>query len=188
MNYQNLLLVALPEELPEIIAPSNFKLIYTGVGKINAAVTAVAAINEFKPTSILNFVTAGAINSKASGLCIVKEVIQRDMLAEPLSPRGVTPFDTKPSILKSTNGQYSCATGDSFVTSSDPWLLENNVDLVDMELFGIAHVCSMFQIPWYSMKYVSDAANDSSAIDWEANTKLASNVFLEFLEENRFPH
>jgi len=180
--------VALPEELPEIIAPSNFKLIYTGVGKINAAVTTVAAINEFRPTSILNFGTAGAVNSKASGLCLVKNVIQRDMLAEPLSPRGVTPFDNKPSVLESTTGQYSCATGDSFVTNFDPWLVENKVDLVDMELFGIAHVCSIFRFPWYTVKYVSDAANDSSASDWGKNTKLASSAFLEFLEENQFPY
>ena len=34
-----------------------------------------------------------------------------------------------------------CGTGDSFVTALDAWLTENAIDIVDMELFAIAHVC-----------------------------------------------
>jgi len=186
LKHQKLLLVALPGELPESMAPRNFKLTYTGVGKINAAVATLTAINEFKPEAILNFGTAGALKPTAAGICVVKSVIQRDMLAEPLSPRGVTPFDQNSTIFQSNIGNYNCATGDSFVTKTDPWLIEKNVDLVDMELFGIAHVCSKLDIPWYSFKFVTDFADETSGHDWETNTKVAAKEFLEFIKDFSF--
>ena len=186
MNQKILLLVALPEELPESMAPGNMKLSYTGVGKINAATAALIAVHEFKPDVILNFGTAGALNREVSGICVVKNVIQRDMLAEPLSPRGVTPFDQSPPNLQSSIGDYNCATGDSFVTKHDPWLIDKNVHLVDMELFAIAHVCTKLDLPWYSFKFVSDLADNSSDVDWKNNTGLAAREFLKFIKNFSF--
>src|SRR5260370_31179240 len=54
------------------------------------------------------------------------------MMAMPLAPRGRTPFSSDLDRLSSGHGDVICGTGDSFVTSSDPWLNENNIDIVDM--------------------------------------------------------
>lgn len=149
------------------------EIIYTGVGKVNAARKVTESIYKFKPDLVINIGTAGALNSELKGLYFVKDVIEHDMKAEPLSPRGVTPFDNAASIFTSDIGDIRCATGDSFVTEIDPWLLENNVSIVDMELFAIAKICEHYNIPWRSMKYISDFADENSGKDWENSLKLS---------------
>ena len=91
-----------------------------------------------RPSLVINYGTAGKINEELRGLVEVADVIQRDMMAMPLSPRGRTPFSPALDKLSSGHGNVICGTGDSFVTAADPWLNENGVDIVDMELFAIA--------------------------------------------------
>ena len=135
-----LLLVALKNELEAISIPKSIPVAYTGIGKINAATVTQSAIAHYRPKLIVNFGTVGKINPALSELITIGKVIQRDMIAEPLAPRGVTPFCSKPAEYYSEHGQYTCGTGDSFVTSADPWLIRQSVDVVDMELFAIAAV------------------------------------------------
>jgi adenosylhomocysteine nucleosidase len=113
----------------------------------------------------VNYGTAGGVSARAVGLHEVGEVLQRDMMAEPLAPRGQTPFDDTPVRLRSTSADPQalvCATGDSFVSSTDPWLHAQGVDLVDMELWGIAMACRRLGVAWRAWKYVSDNANEHS--------------------------
>jgi adenosylhomocysteine nucleosidase len=178
-----LLCVALKNELPPSLVPAGIRVVYTGVGKINASIAVTNEINSYKPELIVNFGTAGGINSRATRLCTIKEVVQRDMIAIPLAERGVTPFDETPRKLKSISGEFSCATGDSFVIGSDPWLIQEKIDLVDMELFAIAKACNKFQIPWRAVKYITDNADQNAAENWSVNLERASLAFLEVAEE-----
>jgi adenosylhomocysteine nucleosidase len=173
-----LLLVALEQELPFDLVPKSMQVVYTGVGKINAAHTATRAILELKPNSIINFGTAGAVSNLDQGLYKIRDVVQRDIVTLPLAVRGVTPFDISPNIYTSSGGDLNCATGDSFVTSYDPWFDENNIQLVDMELFAIAKVCHKFGVPWLSAKYVTDSANEQAALDWNKNLGNAAKAFV----------
>jgi adenosylhomocysteine nucleosidase len=86
----------------------------------------------------------------------VAHVVQRDMMAMPLAPRGSTPFSSALDRLSSGHGAAVCGTGDSLVTADDPWLADNGIDIVDMELFAIAHVCQRHNIPWRAFKYLTD--------------------------------
>jgi adenosylhomocysteine nucleosidase len=103
----------------------------------------------------------GKISEKLRGLVEVAHVVQRDMMAMPLAPRGRTPFSPDLDRLASGYGDVTCGTGDSFVTSSDPWLNENNINIVDMELFAIAHVSQRHSVRWRAFKFITDDANDS---------------------------
>ena len=85
------------------------------------------------------------------------------MMAMPLAPRGRTPFSSGLDRLSSGHGNVICGTGDSFVTAGDPWLVENDIDIVDMELFAIAHVCQRHSVPWRAFKFITDDANDFAA-------------------------
>ena len=152
----------------------HFPIIYTGVGKINAAICATKSILEYSPDLIVNVGTAGSLKKDLVGIHLISEVIEHDMNAEPLAKRGQTPFDKINHCLKSDIGSKKCATGDSFVTEIDPWLVQQGVDLVDMELFAIAKVCETFGIKWRSMKYVSDYVNENSADNWSDSLKNAS--------------
>jgi hypothetical protein len=109
----------------------------------------------------------------------VAHVVQRDMMAMPLAPRGRTPFSSDLDRLSSGHGDVICGTGDSLVTSSDPWLNENNIDIVDMELFAIAHVCQRHSVRWRALKFITDDANDFAAEHWTANVADGQELFWD---------
>ncbi len=178
MKTELLIITALESELKREAFPSGVEIVYTGIGKINATITSIKAINQYSPKRILNFGTAGKIKPELHGLLEIGKVIQRDMQAEPLAPRGSTPFCVRPQEYLST-GQFVCGSGDSFVTAHDPWLHSLGVDVVDMELFAIAAVAHDYQIPWQSFKYITDDANENSGEDWHAKVHHGQDLFLE---------
>lgn len=178
-----LLVVALKNELEAITIPKNIAVTYTGIGKINAATVTQSAIIHYQPSLIINFGTAGGINPNLRELVTIRRVIQRDMNAQPLAPRGTTPFCTKPAEYVSHAGEYTCGTGDSFVTSTDPWLIEQKIDVVDMELFAIAAVAHQHHIPWRSYKFISDAADDQAGEQWHEKINHGEELFLEQLKQ-----
>ena len=177
------IVTALERELSSQKIPSGVEIIYSGVGKINATLATIRAINHYKPSQVLNFGTAGKINSTLNGLVSINKVIQRDMVAEPLAPRGKVPYCSRPHEYFSLQGQYVCGSGDSFVNSHDPWLIEQAVDIVDMELFAIAAVAHQFNLPWRAFKYITDDANENSGSEWVRNVNVGENLFLHQLQE-----
>jgi adenosylhomocysteine nucleosidase len=173
-----LIFVALESELSPGALPPSLPVIYTGVGKVNAALATLKAIVDHRPSRIINFGTAGKIASHLHGLVRVSRVIQRDMNAEPLAPRGITPLMAGPHHFVSGDDGVICGTGDSFVTARDEWLHENGVDIVDMELFAIAAAAHERQVPWSAYKFISDDANDGAAEDWQAKVTHGEALFL----------
>jgi adenosylhomocysteine nucleosidase len=172
-----LVLTALPDELDKTRAPEGVEVIYTGVGKINTTSATLLAVLALKPALVINYGTAGKITESLRGLVEVAHVIQRDMIAEPLAPRGRTPYSPELDRLSSGHGEVICGTGDSFVTSVDPWLNANGIDIVDMELFAIAHVCERHGIPWRAFKFITDDANDFAHEHWTANVADGQQLF-----------
>lgn len=183
MKTDLLIIAALESELKREALPAGVNVVYTGVGKINASIVTYQAIGQHQPTCIINFGTAGKINPQIHGLLEIGTVIQRDMDAEPLAPRGKTPFSHMPIKYHSQTGMFVCGTGDSFVNSHDQWLHEQKVDLVDMELYAIAAVAHHHQIPWRSFKYITDDANQDSATDWQDRVNHGQDLFLIQLNE-----
>ena len=182
MTTELLIITALEAELKRDSLPSGVKIVYSGIGKINATLTSVRAIHEHKPARIINYGSVGKINPQCNGLLEIGKVIQRDMIAEPLAPRGQTPFSNRPSEFISS-GQFICGSGDSFVTAADPWLQSKGVDVVDMELFAIALVASNHNIPWQSFKYITDDANENSGNDWQERVHHGQELFLQELKQ-----
>jgi adenosylhomocysteine nucleosidase len=176
------IIVALESELSSQRWGAGVQLVHSGVGKINATLATCVAIARYRPALIVNYGTAGAVSVRAKGLLEVGSVVQRDMMAMPLAPRGVTPFASDAARIDSGRVGVVCATGDSFVTASDPWLSEQQVDIVDMELFAIAKVCRVRGIPWRAFKYVTDGANDKAAAEWSERVGGGEQLFHEQLE------
>jgi nucleoside phosphorylase len=69
-----LILTALPAELPEAALAllgsraAEFQVAFTGVGKINAALATLQALQKWQPRLVINFGTAGKVNSDLHGL------------------------------------------------------------------------------------------------------------------------
>ena len=162
-----MILAAIPDELiPDSIDGIN--IIYTGVGKINAAYWTTKVILEQKPRLILNVGTAGVLTVENLGkACEVRSVIERDFLAMPLSERGTVPFDDSKNEFILSHQGLKVATGDSFVSENDPWLNQQKIDLVDMELFAIAKVSNKLGVSCKAIKYGSDLANSDASLDWK---------------------
>jgi adenosylhomocysteine nucleosidase len=177
-----LVLTALDSELDVARAPAGFRVVFTGVGKINTTIAILQAIQSDRPRLVVNYGTAGKLNTKLNGLVEVSDVIQRDMNAEPLAPRGTTPYSPELDRLSSGQSGVICGTGDSFVTSTDPWLVDNKVDVVDMELFAIAQVCLRHDIPWRAFKFITDDANDFAHEHWTANVTNGQDLFWDAMK------
>ena len=146
MTTNTIIITALATELDRSLLPKHVQIFYSGIGKINATMATFKAIAHSRPNRILNFGTVGAVQPQVKGLIEIQRVVQRDMMAEPLSPRGQVPYCDRPHEYLSGSGQHTCGTGDSFVTAKDPWLEANRVDVVDMDLFAIAAVENVHSI------------------------------------------
>ena len=177
------LLVALEREFQEtVFSHQNLKLIYTGVGKINATIGALNAVNQKDCDFILNYGTAGTFNKNFIGeLLTIDKVMQRDMDARPLSPLGVTPFETQlfSGELNLTGREgVSLSSGDNFV-KKDPELKSN---LVDMEGYAIAKVAKKYSKNIIIKKYVTDLANNDAPEDWTSNCNNGQQIFKDWLQ------
>ncbi|MBR1122834.1 5'-methylthioadenosine nucleosidase [Bradyrhizobium lablabi] len=175
-----LVVAALKSELNEERAGDDVEVVFSGVGKINAAIATAESLLRRRRALVVNYGTCGKISKGLHGLVEISRVVQRDMMAMPLAPRGVTPY-CEDHILESGRAGAVCGTGDSFVTSDDPWLAANSVDVVDMELFAIASVCKRFGVPWRAFKYVTDAADDAAHEQWNANCAPGADLFWDRL-------
>ena len=169
-----LVLVAIEDELKREDLPSH-QIEYIGVGKINAVINTLNAIQKHNPKKIINFGTAGSLNVDINGLVEVSTFFQHDMDASPLGFKvGQTPFEDHLEINFGRDG-VTCGTGDRFVTST-PAL---ETDIVDMEAFAIAKVCKLKNIDFRCFKFISDNANDEAKNDWADNVSLGAKLFIE---------
>ena len=152
---------------------------HIGVGKINATYNTLKLIQIYKPKIIVNYGTAGAINTKLKGIVECTKFYQRDMDVRGLDFKlGETPFDKVKEIIISDSG-YSCGTGDSFVNQK----IEMEVDVVDMEAYAIAKVCMLENIEFKCFKYISDNADENANNDWNTNLALGAEAFAKMINK-----
>ena len=81
MSMNDIVLIAIRAEAPDLSHMMN--LFYTGVGKVNAAITASEVITKYRPRRVINFGTAGGI-TVAPGFYQCTQFVQRDMTCEAL--------------------------------------------------------------------------------------------------------
>ena len=177
------ILVALPTELPEEfqnnLDTAKYKLWFTGVGKVNAAMYAALAAIQKDCDAIINFGTAGVLEHELAGkLHRIGVVRQRDMDARPQAELGVTPFEQgELSGDIALDGDAVLSTGDNFVMSTP----ELSSQLVDMEGYAIAKVAAKFNKKCILMKYGSDFADETAADDWQENQAKGADLFIDWL-------
>jgi adenosylhomocysteine nucleosidase len=179
-----LIVMALPQESRGQLEKLGADLLFTGVGKVNAAAALARLLAERRcagapPSMVVNLGTAGSRSISAHSLVACSRFTQRDMDVSGLGfPRGVTPFDDTPPALEfpplfKQLPQHTCSTADSFATH----LHEIDGDVVDMEAFALARVCLAERLRFGCAKYVTDGADSDSAAHWQAALEQAAQGF-----------
>ena len=170
-----IILIAIPEEAPGLVRhPAVF---FTGVGKVNAAILTAVLIERHRPSTVINFGTAGGI-TVSSGLHQVTRFVQRDMMCNALGfEPGQTPFEQ--AIAIGTDG-ITCSSGDSFVTDPAHSL---GADLVDMESYAMAKACAKTFTEFLCFKYVSDSADSTAPDDWKHTVAHGESHYISKLKE-----
>jgi len=159
-------------------------VIYTGVGKINAAYNLTKSIAKHTPNIVVNLGSAGSSVFKRGKIVNCTKFVQRDMDVQPLGfQKWVTPFEEDNGAilnygLRVPNLEEGiCGTGDSFDVS----LNEKIYNVVDMESYALAKICQKENITFLCLKYITDGADKDSANDWTQSLEDASaGLFSEY--------
>ncbi len=181
---KSLIVMALPQESRGLLEHAGACVLYTGVGKVNAAAALARRLAEIRCTGeplplVVNLGTAGSRSIAPHTLVACDRFAQRDMDVSGLGfARGVTPFDQAPAILEFPRlfadlPHSLCSTADSFATHEH----EIDGDVVDMEAFALARVCLAENVRFGCAKYVTDGADADSASHWEAALDAAARNF-----------
>ena len=161
----------------------DFNVVFTGIGKVNAAYHLTKAIAKFNPKLIVNLGTAGSNAFKRYEVVTCTSFVQRDM-----DVRGLgfdlykTPLSTEEVVLNYGLNYENllvgvCGTGDSFDTTLDSKIY----NVVDMEAYALALIAKSENIPFVCLKFISDGADDDAAESWTENVVHAGEAFYSTL-------
>lgn len=185
----------------------NCILVKSGVGKVNAARTTQILIDNFELECVINVGVAGAVNIllNIGDIVFAKHVVQHDF--------DITAFGHSKGYITGIGDKVICdrelvnkfenmlkdmeeriyniklgivASGDIFCTEIEMKNKINskfNADVVDMECAAIGQVCYLDNIPFASIRAVSDIPNGSNEKDFSENLKLASKRCANTLKE-----
>lgn len=169
-----------------------------GVGKTNAAITAMTLVNHFQVDQIIFTGVAGALDPD---LDIGDIVVSRDCQYHDMDVRalgfdlGIIPFQEQ-SIFPADEtlihwAQAACSeldgvqvrkgrvlTGDQFVSDREKSkFLHQQLQgsCVEMEGAAVAHVAYMTKRPYVVIRSMSDRADQSAHVNFEEFTQLASD-------------
>lgn len=180
-----LVVMALPAESAGRFEACGFAVLYTGIGKVNAALSLMRRFADYRLAGrdlplIVNFGTAGGVSVQAGTLVACRRFVDRDMDVGALGfAPGVTPFDPLPAMLEFTPHfdalpEAVCGSGDSFATRAQ----KVECDVVDMEAYALAKACRVEGAEFACAKYVSDGADEHAADHWQQNVAGAADAFV----------
>lgn len=176
----------------------------SGIGKVNAALSAMEMIKQFAPDLIINTGVAGGTGSKAGILDVVigEKIAYHDVWCGPGTAEGQAArcprfFESDSAILSlpGLDGpnvhRGLIASGDIFVTRPEDIKrikeLYPEALAVDMESAAIAHACHLLQTPFFCVRVVSDtpgAADNIAQYDnfWDDAPRHTFDVLTGVIE------
>ena len=171
-------------KFPGLIGEEEVQIGYlrTGVGKVKSAFYLSEAISHAQPDLVVNVGTAGTIRHRVGDIFVCRHFVDRDM--QKLAGLGIECEIDSAALLEAKgycrhwteNG--TCNTGDSFLTE----LTHVSGDVVDMEAYAQAFVCRAKEIPFISVKYVTDIIGQNSVKHWEDKLADARQGLSNYLK------
>jgi adenosylhomocysteine nucleosidase len=181
-----LVVMALSAESAGVFENARVPVLYSGVGKVNAAIVLMRELRRYAHASepmplVLNFGSAGSRVHATGALVACHEFVQRDMDVTGLGfALGVTPYDETPARLCfeplfTHLPAALCGSGDSFAMNA----CAVECDVVDMEAYALAKTCLLERAHFACAKYVTDGADHAAADHWRDNVHKAAEAFLD---------
>lgn len=175
---QHLIVIALKQESQGLFEKGGFQPLYTGIGKLNAAFTLERALQkQKKPQFVINLGTAGCHKIK-SGRFQLHQLVECTSFIQ----RDLQQIHKKAEILETARQtdliSVRCGTAD-FIEFSEPKI---ECDIMDMEAYALAAVCKRFEVPFMSVKYITDSSDEKTVSDWNNHISLASRTLCEFYQ------
>ncbi len=170
--------------VPAKIGPHQISVFYTGLGKIRASLAAFDHLKATPTDIVINLGTCGSHSIPVGTVVEVSAYVERDV---DLSAVGLQPgffpgndgkIISSKKYLKNLP-QAICGTGDR-IDLHPPRV---KCDVYDMEAFALAFVCRKLELPFVSLKFVSDASQNSVAAEWKDNLAKAQESLLIQLQE-----
>lgn len=183
-------------------------IVVCGVGKVNAAMCALALIQNFKPDAIINSGVAGSLSSLVSigDIVVGTSSVEHDMNTTALGDKqgevsfpdgSVMYFDCDKRISDTLYNvcklipdtrveQGIIASGDIFVSSRKQRLhiAETfNALACEMEGASIGHVCNRCDVPYSIIRAISDDLNENKGMDFVKFCELASKKTVTAVKE-----
>ena len=186
-----LIVMALEVESQGLFERGGVPVLYTGLGKVNAALSLMRALRDYRSAGqalplVMNFGTAGSPLLPAGNLVACQQFVQRDMDVSGIGfPLGITPFEEVPARIEfpavfSELPDALCGSGDSFQTG----VAKLHCEVIDMEAYALAKVCHLEGARFGCAKYVTDGADGSAAADWQRNLPNAAAAFWQLYERH----
>lgn len=175
-----------------------------GIGKVNAALCAQNLIDIYNIDAIINAGIAGGMNTdvKVCDIVISKDVMHHDLLTRFLENypphNGHFAADSRLiSLAESSCKKHGInffteriVSGEVFVSDSvlkAKIKEEFNPYAVDMESAGVGHCAFLNQIPFVTLRCISDNADEEGEMSFEQFEKIAAkrvaDVTIDLLEE-----
>lgn len=170
----------------------------SGIAKVNAAVCTQAAIDNFKPDAIINAGIAGGMNSsvKVCDIVVSSEVLPHDLDLHFLNDYppycGIYKADkrlieTAEKVcsefgIRSFRGRI--VSGEAFISSNiikENIITRLNPYAVDMESSAVGHCCFLNEIPFVSVRCISDNADDDGEMSFDEFEKIAAKRVAEIV-------
>jgi adenosylhomocysteine nucleosidase len=185
------------------IKNKNVILLFSGVCKVNAAISAQCIIDKYPIEMILVSGVAGSINKN---IHIFDTIIATEIAHHDVDSRILTEYhpwlesiwfkQDKELIakVKKLEQNYKIIfgkiiTGESFISEKYKDELSNKFSAlaVDMESASIAQVCSANKTPLLTIRTITDKCDENGFENFEINVKrsseIAGNIALNFIQE-----
>ena len=171
--------------------------VQSGIGKVNAAITATLLIEKFKVSEVIFSGVAGALDErlKVGDVVIGCDIVQHDVDATAFGYKMKEwAFESDKKLVEKAQNISDfdhhiffgrILTGDQFVSKKDVKIqLGKNFEAlcVDMESGAVAQVCTRLGIKFLIIRSISDSITDESNMEYETFVKLAAKNSTKILK------
>lgn len=169
-----------------------------GIAKVNAALCTQVMIDNFSPDYIINAGVAGGMNSavKVCDIVISTEVLPHDLDAHFLAdyPPYCAVFKANEGLMNTAEkvcDEFSVNSFRGRIVSGEQFISDSAVKAaiqekfnpyaVDMESAAVGHACYLNDMPFVSVRCISDNADDEGAMSFDEFEKIAAKRVAEIV-------